>query len=291
MKHIFKKIYDFIPLKREVFLILKYFLNLKKNIYQHLHFKGIIKIKINSHTSFKMKHYGFQVENEIFWAGLTGGWEKISLKLWIELCKSSKVVVDVGANTGVYSLVAKSIYPKAQVYAFEPVKRVFEKLVANSMLNQYDIICCEKALSNFDGEATIYDTKTEHTYSVTVNKNLNDLVTDVVESKIEAVKLSSFIEKNNIPNIDLIKIDVETHEPEVLEGFGVYLKLFQPTMLIEILNNEVAEKIEKTLVNIPYLYFNIDENSGIRKVEKITKSDYYNYLICKKEVAQKLNLI
>ena len=71
-----------------------------------------------------MRHYGFQLENEIFWSGLTNGWEKISTRLWIELSKNSKVIFDIGANTGIYSLVSKSINPTSQVFAFEPVKRV-----------------------------------------------------------------------------------------------------------------------------------------------------------------------
>ena len=41
-----------------------------------------------------------------------------------------------------------------------------------------------------------------------------------------------------------------------------------------------------------YLYFNLnEENFGIRKVEKLAKSDYYNFLICTEEKANFLNLI
>ena len=51
-------------------------------------------------------------------------WEKVSLQLWEELCKESEVIFDVGSNTGVYSLLAKSSNPKSKVYAFEPIKRI-----------------------------------------------------------------------------------------------------------------------------------------------------------------------
>ena len=39
-----------------------------------------------------------------------------------------------------------------------------------------------------------------------------------------------------------MKIDVETHEPAVLKGMGEYLRSFRPTMLIELLNDEVAQQ-------------------------------------------------
>jgi Methyltransferase FkbM domain len=131
----------------------------------------------------------------------------------------------------------------------------------------------------------------EHIYSVTVNKNLASEETKVTETKIETVTLNSFIKQNSIHKVDLIKIDVETHEPEVLEGFLDYLFQFKPTLLIEILNSEVGEKINNAVQGMGYLYFNIDERGGIRQEDKITKSDYYNYLICSPEIAVKLGLI
>ena len=38
------------------------------------------------------------------------------------------------------------------------------------------------------------------------------------------MKLSSFVEKEKIKKIDLLKIDVETHEVEVIEGYIEYIK-------------------------------------------------------------------
>lgn len=291
MKNIFKNIYDFVPFKREVFLILRYLWKPDANIYKHLHFKGIIKIKIDGQTNFKMKHYGFQVENDIFWSGLTGNWEKESLQLWIKLCKKSNFIVDIGANTGIYALIAKTLNPNAKVFAFEPVRRVYDKLVFNNNLNNYDIKCFESALSNADGIATIFDTLSEHTYSVTVNKNLNTSELSTFETQIKTTRLSTFIKSEKIAKIDLMKIDVESHEPEVLEGMGNYIGMMRPTMLIEIINNEIGSKVELLLSNMDYLYFRIDD-SGIIKTSDISiNKGYCNYLICSEAVAKYLNLI
>ena len=113
-----------------------------------------------------------------------------------------------------------------------------------------------------------------------------------VPTTIRVARLDTLIEQLKIEKIDLIKLDVETYEAEVLEGLGTYLDKFRPTLLIEILNDEVGHRIEALLKGKDYLYFNIDEETNsIRKVEEITKSDYYNYLICNPKVAEEIGLL
>lgn len=285
---IIKYIYDFVPFKKYFFYLIRP-LKLPYQIIKHFHFKGVFKVVVED-QAFLIKHHGYQIENELFWCGLTSGWEKISMKLWIELCKDSKVILDIGANTGVYSLVAKTLAPMSTVYGFEPVKRVFQKFKENCDLNKYSINCFDYAISNYDGEAIIYEVPSEHVYSVTVNENTTQNE-NAVATKIKTKKLSTFIKEQHLERIDLIKIDVETHEPEVLEGMEEYLHLFQPTLLIEILNDKVGKQVQDLLIGADYLFFNIDEIGIPKRVNDIVKSDYYNYLICKKEIAERLNLI
>lgn len=291
MKSVLKSIYLRIPFKKQIFSSVLKVWKPSPSFYQHLNFKGVFNVRIDSQSSFKIKSYGYRIENELFWEGLYGGWEKDSMKLWVQLSKISNVIIDIGANSGIYSLVAKSVQPNSQVYAFEPVNRVYKKLVKNIELNGFDIVTKELAVSNRTGNAIVYDNLNEHVYSVTVNKNLFAPTTKVVESLIQTITLDEFISKNNIKNIDLIKIDVETHEPEVLEGFKFHLEKFKPTLLIEVLNEEIAEKINHYIKDLGYLYFNISEKGTIRQTDKVYKSDYFNYLICNSEIAAKLKLI
>jgi FkbM family methyltransferase len=290
MKNIIKEIYNLIPFKYQMYSFLKVFWTPPPNLQRHLHFKGLIKVKVDD-KNFRMKSYGYQLENEVFWNGLENGWEKDSISLWIKLCKNAQVIFDIGANTGIYSLIAKTVNPNATVFAFEPVERVFEKLQHNIELNHFDIVPVKKAASNFDGVATIYDMATEHIYSVTVNKNLSTADVKVIETQIETISLNTFVGSNNIRKVDLIKLDVETHEPEVLEGFSEYLSEHKPAMLIEILTDEVGAKVEKIIGNNGYLYFNLNEKGGIRQVDKIRTSDYYNYLICSPSIARELGIL
>lgn len=291
MKTIFKLIYQFLPFKSALFKGLKLIYSPKEEIYQHLHFIGEFKIKVSQNSSFKINHFGYQVENDIFWSGLYGNWEKDSLSIWVKLCKDAEVIFDIGANTGVYSLIAKSINKSNTVYAFDPVKRVYDRLIKNILLNEYDIKAFQLALSNQTGEAIVYDIDAEHTYAVTVNKNMHSPSSKVNEVKIKTLRLDQFIEQNNISKVDIMKIDVETHEPEVLEGMGVYLRRFRPTLLIEILNDDIASQIQELIKHIDYLYFNLNEKGDIKRVNNLKKSDYHNFLICDKKTALELNIL
>lgn len=291
MKRALKSVYRKIPLKHELFKILKRFWQPSESVFKHLHFQGTLDLEIKN-KKFKMQHYGYMIENAAFWQGLDNGWEKVSMNLWSRLAADAQVIFDIGANTGIYALTAQTVNPQAQVYAFEPVKRVFKKLKHNAELNDYPIRAFELAASNENGTATIYDSPEEHVLAVTVNKDLSLDDVETIPTEIEIVRLDTIIEREGIDRIDLMKIDVETHEREVLEGMGGYLAKFKPDMLVEILNDEVGQEVEKLVKNLGYLYFKISEKNNLpERVECIRQSDYFNYLLCKPETAHKLKLI
>jgi FkbM family methyltransferase len=290
MKRILKRLYYWIPFKRPIFSLVKKWFHPSQSIYKHLHFKGLITINLTHDRFIKMFHYGFQLENDLFWKGYGLGWEGASLKIWAKLARKSLVILDIGSNTGVYSLAAKAINPEARVFAFEPVDRVFDKLVYNIQVNNFDIRPLKYALSNYDGTAKIYDTNSEHTYSVTVNKNLFPENKNMVEGKIRTKKLSTFIKEHMLDSIDLIKIDTETHEPEVIEGMEEFLKQYRPSLLVEVLSTEIGYKIEKMVQGLDYQYYYLDDNLGAKLIDHLTREVSYNYLICSKKVAQEIGL-
>jgi FkbM family methyltransferase len=291
MKKFLRALYRLLPFKKTLFTALRWAAPpLPERIYRHLHFRGVFRVNVAPGRSFHIRHYGQQIENTLFWRGLGSGWESVSIGLWIRLCRRAETILDLGANTGVYALIAQTVNPGARVHAFEPVRRVFEKLEANVRLNGFAIACHEAAVSDRDGRAVIYDLPTEHILSVTVNKNLHPEGTEVIRTEIKTVTLASFIEAAGLERIDLMKIDVETHEPEVLAGMGPYLEKFRPALLIEILNGEVAARIAERVAGLGYLYFNIDENKGVSRAERITPSAYYNFLLCDPATARALAL-
>ena len=279
MKEIIKKIYKAVPLKKEIFTLIKKVWSPSGSVYRHLYFNGIITIKVDDSHQFKIMHYGYEVENNLFWKGLYGSWEKHSMKLWTALSRESEVIFDIGANTGVYSMVAKAVNPHAAVHAFEPFKAIYKKMTDNAALNDFDVKGNCTAVSNYTGNAVIYAENADFAYSVTVNQNLWAKDKEFIKMDIKTITLKDYIESNNISKIDLMKIDVEMHEPEVMEGFGEYFKKFKPVLLIEILNEEIADKLNKYFDPASYSFYNIDEQNGMKKTNVLSKSNYYNYLI------------
>ena len=268
-----KWLYTRIPLKREIFTLLRSVIKPDPDIYRHLHFKSAFRVRMDDGRKFWL-HNGDEIENEIFWEGLLGKWEKESVKLWIRLCEDANCIFDIGANSGVYSLLAKTVKPDAKVFAFEPHPVIFANLIKNVAINNYDITCINRAVSDIDGRLLVPDYSGQSTGVM-----------------VDAIRLDTFINQNNLGKVDLLKIDVETHEPAVMEGFKYYLSRFKPAILIEILSDDIADRICEIVGGYGYLYFNIDERGGIRQTVRIEKSDYYNYLLCDNKTASRLGLV
>jgi FkbM family methyltransferase len=290
VKKIIKSFYKVIPFKQQFFSIIRGVLTLPNSISKHLYFDGQISFKVGK-KKVVMNQKGYDVENTLFWRGVEGCWEKVSVGIWVKLCEDATHILDIGANTGAYALIAKTVNPKAKVFAFEPMDMIYKRLEDNVALNNLDINCLPYALSNFNGTAKVYPESENHIYSVTVNQNRSDTHIPVFEKEIQTKTLTQFVSDHKITKIDLMKIDVETHEPEVLEGMGDFLRQWQPDMLIEILDLDVAHKVQKMTKSLGYLYFNIDEDGGIERAENLEISKYYNYLICSEKTARKLDLL
>lgn len=275
-KKFLKKIYFAFPFKKHIFLKLKKYFVLPEKIYRHLRFKEPFLVKLDSKHSFKCYNDTI-VENETFWEGYGKCWEKTSLDLWSKLSPQSEIILDVGANMGFYSLVASAVNSKAKIFAFEPNPLFIPSLKKNISVNNFkeSIFPMQLAVGE-KTEVCEIDDYTEIGKTITC----------------ETVSVDDFVEKENLNKVDLIKIDVEYYEVYVIKGLLNTIEKYKPTMIIEILEENNASQINELLDKFNYLYFNLnEENFGIRKVEKLSKSDYHNFLVCTEEKAKFLNLI
>ena len=104
-----------------------------------------------------MINYGGAIEQETFWYGLFKSWEQDTGWVWKQLCRCSDVIFDVGANSGIYSLTAKAMNNKADVHAFEPSIHIYNRILANSRVNNFNIHCRQVAVSNHSGNQVLFD--------------------------------------------------------------------------------------------------------------------------------------
>lgn len=292
LKRCAKYIYEKLPFKQQFYTVLRSALPLPESVYRHLHFRGVITVPVPGHGKFRIVHHGYMIENELFWRGLDG-WEKISSRLWVLLCRDAAVIFDIGANTGVYALIAKTVKPSATIVAVEAVERIHRKMKVNFDLNAKGIHAVYAAVSDCTGTATLYDMPDrEHVLSVSLDPEWNKTSTLLRPVEVPCRTVLDILNEIGHTTVDLLKIDVETHEPAVLQGFVEILRRDRPSMLIELLTDEVADRVAKLIDGLDYVYFNIDDVIWPPpQVKRLTRSGHFNFLICRPDVAHRIGLL
>ena len=290
MRKIARKLYRAIPFKQPVFEVLRRHLVLPERLYRHLHFHGVITVPVDD-TAFRMRHHGTQIENEVFWSGLYGRWEGASLRLWVRAARRARVVLDVGANSGLYALAAQAVAPHARVFAIEPVERIRRKLQDNVDLNGSHVGVVPVALSSRDGRGVMLDTGEEHELSATLDPTgrvLGDRAPRAAALPVTVASLDSLVADGTVEPPDLIKLDVEGHETEVLRGMARQLER-RPTMLVEVLTPEAAAGVEAIVRPLGYRTYRIDPE-GPRRIAAVEPAPGGNLLFCSSEAAAALGL-
>ena len=294
-RRIIKKVYSGIPESGKHFLlsVIRSVYTPSKRLQSFLTFNDSFTVKLGAGKKFHIWHTGKWIENDLFWKGIDG-YEKVSMKLWMQAAQYAQVVFDVGANTGVFSLVAQSMNDKATVVAFEPFPRFFNLLKKNILLNRYNIVAEMKAISDNNGNAEFYfpEEGTGNIYSASLSSTHYNIHNSSESSKIlvDVCNLKTYIETAGIKRIDLLKIDAEGNDIKVLKGMGDYIQKFWPDILVEVHSDETGKEIQDLLKGVDYVFYNIDEKDEPVYEKSIRKSAGLNYFICKRETAKRLNL-
>ena len=143
---------------------------------------------------------------------------------------------DIGANHGRYAWIAQDESPEMKVIAFEPDPENLELLnltVEHSELDQVRIV--ETALSDGEGMVSFHQDQLTSATGM-----IQDGETPWIEKylgrksrliKVKKTMLDSYCNPETIPT--LIKIDVEGHESEVLQGGSQCLQDHKSMLLLE----------------------------------------------------------
>ncbi len=238
------------------------------------------------------------IELEIYRYGLYGGWERQSLMVWAYLSAKSEFILDVGANTGIYSLLSQCSNPEAKVIAIEPVLTNFDILIKNINKNNFSISAEQFAFSDYEGKARMFALSNKLNYMTAIDINRYQFHPEisknqeVVEIDVDVKSYDYLSSKYGLKNVDLIKIDVEGHELSVLKGLWPLLVSCLPAIIVEIIGDDSARDINNLLSKLDYNYFAIDEiGQRLKQVDKLWDNDHQNFLVCSNHAVNHLRSV
>lgn len=129
-------------------------------------------------------------------------------------------VIDIGANRGHTVKALHHIFPKADIYAFEPIKEECVKI--KKRVFSPNLIVENVALSNREGITTLYK------YNYTPASSMLPLLADYVKKfkglsgferiQVKTTTLDSYFKNIRLTGMVLLKIDTQGTEKLILEG-------------------------------------------------------------------------
>ncbi|WP_410765310.1 FkbM family methyltransferase [Haloferax sp. DFSO60] len=162
--------------------------------------------------------------------------EDVLLHALLSNLAPDEVVVDVGANTGTYTLAAAASHPRIRVVAVEPNAHVSEQLAANIRLNEFEerVTLLDCGLGNADETRTFHQSNYDELGSFS-SAHASAWEASIAEQvEIQMRRLDSLVESGEVPPPDHLKIDVEGFGLAVLEGAESVLREHRPTLYFEV---------------------------------------------------------
>jgi FkbM family methyltransferase len=174
---------------------------------------------------------------------------------------SGKNVIDGGSNIGLMSLLFSELLGDGKVYSFELQKVINQIGCDNMVLNGVkNVISHNAALSTYSGGEVGFsniDYGAEQVSSTGIRVEPNGAM-----DMVKTIALDDM----SIPNIGLIKLDLEGSEPEALNGMWKSIGKWRPNMIIELSDGYLGEKkVKQTIQQI--------ESHGYY----VTKASNHNY--------------
>lgn len=209
--------------------------------------------------------------------------------LW-KILKPGMVFMDIGANQGIYSLVAgKKLQRDGMVIAFEPSPREYQRLCMHLRWNGMSGARAEKLALGATAARTAFF---QVTSGDTTRSGLRSPVgsDSVSEIFVDAVNLDQYAESHRLERLDVVKLDVEGGEIDVIRGASAVLSRFRPILICEVLDTASqawgydARQIITSLQESGYVWFDSSDDGSALPHE--IQSEYprvKNYLAIPRE--------
>jgi FkbM family methyltransferase len=250
-------------------------------VIKHLHRIDLVESRLPNGKMLRLQSKGDDwVSNQVFWRGWQG-YEPETVPLFFRLAQQSKVTFDIGAYVGFFALLAGHANPEGKVFAFEPLSSIYQRLEQNVSLNNLqNVEIVLGAVGAEEGEAEFFhqggnELPTSSSLSYEFMKDGQG----VTSTKVKIFKLDEFAKDKNIENVDLMKIDTESTEPEVLRGASSLLERNHPNMICEVLKERGSEKpLEEILRPLGYHFYLLTPEGPVKREQIEGHPEFLNYL-------------
>lgn len=190
------------------------------------------------------------------------------------LIDAPEIIFDVGGHTGETVSRYREIYRNSTIYSFEPFRDAYDKLVLRHKIDKL-VIPINIAISDSENQTSFYVNKASETNSLFPPQNVEERpyhehdenYSETKKIEIGATTIDSFCKKNNIKNIDILKMDIQGGELKALSGAREMLSekkiglIYTEVNFVRIYKNQplfhnICEYLEKfgyLLSNVYYL--------------------------------------
>jgi len=197
------------------------------------------------------------IGDRLYWCG-EDVWEPGVVRVFAALAKHAQgCILDIGANCGIYSLLACAVNPNVRVRAWEPVPLLRGRIALSSAENGFEprLEVRSAAAGARSGEATFYLHPDPTQGGFTDTSREGQSMTVQVEAIDDVVP--------PVEHVALIKIDVEGHEIEALSGLTRILETNRPPVIFECLDTIRWPKIALFFNTRNYALSAISDREGL----------------------------
>ncbi len=263
--------------------------NVRESVMAHLPRVGKAQARLPNGRTLQMSCPQTEcILNGLFYKGWTADEAEV-LPLWFALAQNSRVVVDVGAHVGHFSLVAGLANPEARIFGFEPLPRVAALLRSNVQLNRLsnaEIRQC--ALGRAPGKLPFYAPSDGIPSSSSLSR---EFMLSGGHTLTETVIEVSTLDTEPIPTDGpvIIKIDTESTEPDVIAGGKRFIRDAQPLMIIEVLDGrDTGDRLARELADAGYAYtpYLLTGAGPARRDRLVGDPEWRNYLLVPTDISK-----
>lgn len=161
---------------------------------------------------------------------LRGFYEKETVSLLKKIIGPGMVVVDIGAHVGYFTRIFSNLVgKKGFVFAFEADPENFELLKKNTR-HLKNVRCYPLAVTDRAGMIDFYHCEEKAgCHSTLPHVPLNYTMRKIA---VPSIPLDTFLAQENIPHVDLIKMDIEGGESAAFRGMHNVLGSAEPISLV-----------------------------------------------------------